>query len=68
MQIAVKYLSAIMLLAIIFMATGCASAYRCYEGCGINCQYCPPSALPFTQYTGCKCHSRPALQHLKQGE
>ncbi len=68
MQNSIKYLSVLLLLATTFMLNGCASAYNCYEGSRVNCQYCPQPALPFTHYAGCKCHSRPALQHLQQGE
>ncbi len=63
-----RYSSVALLLTFLFILSGCASAYRCYEGCRVNCQYCPRPALPFKHYTGCHCHSRPALEHLQQGE
>lgn len=45
-------------------ALGCAPAYHCYSGCYVNCKYCPPPPLPYSSYSDCACHSRPAEPYL----
>jgi len=43
---------------------GCASAYRDYSECYVNCRYCAPPPLPYTHYDQCVCHSCAASKYL----
>ena len=56
-----KFWAALFVLA---LAGGCAPAYRCYSDCRVNCKYCPPPPLPYTQYDGCVCHSCVGAEYL----
>lgn len=47
----------VFLAAAVLTVAGCASAYHCYEGCRINCSYCPSKPLAYPTYTGYPCHS-----------
>ncbi|MEZ5940237.1 MAG: hypothetical protein R3C18_02520 [Planctomycetaceae bacterium] len=51
-------------LLLVATLSGCASAYHCYEGCGVTCKYCPPAPLSYTQYCGAPCHSSAAEPYL----
>lgn len=51
-------------LAMTAAVAGCASAYHSYSGCCINCKYCTPPPLPYTQYPNCVCHSSVAERYL----
>ena len=51
------------LLAIPLVA-GCAPAYDDYSGCRVNCRYCAPPPLPYTQFQDCVCHSCAAARYL----
>jgi hypothetical protein len=42
---------------LITLAGGCAPAYHSYDGCSVNCRYCPPRPLPYACYDPCVCHS-----------
>lgn len=44
--------------------TGCASSYHCYDGCSIDCGYCPPTALPYPSYPEGVCHSSSVSEYL----
>lgn len=46
--------------------TGCAAAYHSYSGCRVNCKYCPPPALPYSQYASCACHSCQTSNYLSR--
>ena len=46
------------MLSVLALTFGCASAYHSYSGCRVPCRYCPPSPLPYQQYSECVCHSR----------
>lgn len=46
--------------------TGCSSAYRCYDGCHVNCRYCPDKPIAYPTYTGCPCHSDAAVRVVGQ--
>jgi hypothetical protein len=46
------------------LVAGCATAYHCYSGCRIDCRYCPPPPLPYSDYAGCACHSRAVSRYL----
>jgi len=43
---------------------GCAPAYHSYSGRYVDCKYCPPPPLPYTQYDECVCHSCAAAPHV----
>lgn len=53
------------LMTMISAGAGCAPAYHCYSGCCVNCKYCTPPPLPYTEYKGCVCHSCVAERYLK---
>jgi hypothetical protein len=57
-------LKRILLLLTVIVTTGCASAYRSYSGCCVNCRYCAPPPLAYTPYDGCACHSAAASNYL----
>lgn len=51
-------------IAMLVALGGCARAYHCYDGCGVNCHYCPPNPLPVVTYPECICHSGPAAKYI----
>ncbi len=56
--------SLICLSSLLTLTLGCASAYHSYSGCYVDCNYCPPPPLPYSQYDGCVCHSHAASPYL----
>ena len=54
-------------LAMLLIA-GCAPAYYDYSDCYIDCKYCVPSPLPYTQYEGRTCHACVASPYLSLSE
>ncbi|MCA9246189.1 MAG: hypothetical protein KDA42_03710 [Planctomycetales bacterium] len=53
----------LVLLFVLLLVTGCASAYHDYAGCHVPCRYCSLPPLPYTQY-GCACHCCAASAYL----
>jgi hypothetical protein len=46
--------------------SGCAAAYRDYQGSCIPYLYCTPSPLPYVSYESCHCPTPGASLHLQQ--
>ncbi len=55
-----------LLAVLVVVITGCAPAYHCYQTCNVDCGYCPPPPLPYTQYDGCVCHSCAVSSYLSK--
>ena len=51
-------------LVVATLLCGCAPAYHSYSGCCVDCKYCPPPPLPYTQYDECVCHSCAAAPYI----
>jgi len=47
------------------LATGCASTYHSYSDCYVDCKYCVPPPLAYTNYDEqCVCHSDAVAKYL----
>ena len=43
---------------------GCAAAYNCYSWGQVNCNYCPPKAMAYSNSPNCNCTDTPGQQYL----
>lgn len=59
-----RFVSPWLLSVAMTVAAGCAPAYHEYSGCCVDCGYCPPPPLPYTQYDECVCHSCAVSNYL----
>ena len=48
----------------IFMLVGCAASYDCYPCGTVNCGYCAPNPLPYSNYDSCNCNDSIGRNYL----
>lgn len=53
-------------IALIVSLSGCAAAYRDYQGCCIPYLYCTPPPLPYVSYEKCHCPTPGASLYIQQ--